>query len=31
MPEPHRERKDHGLRYLFDEVPNPSPRVFGVP
>ncbi len=31
MPEPHRERKDHGLRYLFDAVPNPSPRVFGVP
>ena len=31
MPAPHRERKDHGLRYLFDEVPNPSPRVFGVP
>ena len=31
MPQPHRERKDHGLRYLFDEVPNPSPRVFGVP
>ncbi len=31
MPKPHRERKDHGLRYLFDEVPNPSPRVFGVP
>ena len=30
-PEPPREKRDHGMRYLFDEVPNPSPRVFGVP
>ena len=28
--EPHRERKDHGLRWLFSALPNPSPRIFGV-
>ena len=28
--EPHRERKDHGLRWQFSELPNPSPRIFGV-
>ena len=31
VPDPPREHKDHALRWLFQHLRNPSPRVFGVP
>ena len=30
VPAPHRERKDHSLRWLFTHLPNPTLRAFGL-